>query len=515
MHKSNQPIDQHNYYRSGIDRVIGQLRQIDASVPDAALRRVPTMPEEILSVSGLPESPAFSPLDHAIMNRFEGRDYLLAQQLLHPTKIGSNEWHAIGFPDPETPSPTLDFVLSPSLLDATAVAISHCDKSGTRIDAVESDGTKVVFWASKTVAASICPIDFEPFSLQKRDRVRFAFKHVRNHSNPELLHARLKKIPGFENTGFSVPFYERTPRDGCLLFGYPSNWAAEMKNALEDVEIAVKLHQAQDLVATFFGAASWHQLISHQDDEMRVLVPTCVSWGDEKGRQHRYFKTAEEAIYAVGQIIGASHEDIVVDHLSLTLSNYPATLSCAKKNDFEAADGHDRYLLTHCIESGWNDVESAADCSDGVVVTAERLLRAITNKKGNPAEVLCSKGGARGQFFAAQKRAGVSEENIVPVGDYFLSFEMANEPGERDFLFIHRIEGNAITKVADGIPLYKASLVLSPGAQSLTIKTDYQRVTVATIPVVDARFIDTVRDITQRSIGRPVLEVIPYDIRFH
>ena len=516
MSSPKQPIDQHNYYRSGIDRVIVLLRHMNVPLADTVLRRIATMSEDVVAQSGLAESPAFSPLDHAIMDRFEGRDYLLAQQLLHPSKVGSNGWHTIAFPENPNEQGGVDYVLSPSLLDATAVAIDQCDRTGSRIDAVESSGSTLALRSGQRVAATISPIQFEPFSLANRDRVRAAFKHIRVHSNPELLHSRLKKIPGFERVGFHLPKYLNRPaNEGCLLFGYPSNWAGAMRSALADVDISVKLHQAQELVACFFGAASWHQLVAHQDDEMPVLVPTCVAWGKTDHRQHRYYRTTEEAIYAAGQVIGAERVDVVVDYLSLTMSNYPATFSCAERSVFDAMPEEMPDFLRHHIESGWNDVQDASSCPDGVVAAAERLLRAVSSKERNPADALSAARDEIGQFFAAQERAGIIRKNIVQASDHFLSFKLADVPGERDFLSVHKLAGNRVIAIHDGIPLYKASLLYEPDSQSLIIKADYQNETVATIPLHEAGCLDSVREITQRSIGYPVLELDPCDVRFN
>ena len=514
MNQSNEPIHEGNYYGPGVDRVIEHLRQINIAVPDAVSCRKPEGLEQEIPEDGPWIAPGFSLLDHAILDRFEERDYQLAQQLLHPARIGSSEWHAIDFLDSSDQNDSSNYVFAPSLLDAMAVALDTCDTNRVYIDGVESGSGKIVLRAGEVVVGVIIPVQFEPFSLHNRDRVRTAFKHVRSQFSPTLLRSRLGKLPGFDNADVRMQWLKDRANEGCLLFGYPSNWAAAMKKALADVGITVKLHQAQDLVACFFGAASWHQLAAHESEELRPLAPVCIAWGSGNSRERRVYKTAEEAVYAVGQIIDAAHVDIVINEFALGVHKYPILIYGVKKDEFESAEQARWTSFTPYIESGWDDIKDASSCPDGVIEAAKRLLRAVTDGHSDPATVLCPEDGLVAKFFAAQERAGICRENIVQAGAYYLSFDMTDTPGGTDLLGIHKMDGAAITQVAEGIALYKASLLHSPGQPNLTIKADYQRETIATIPITDTGVFTTIRGILKQSIGGSVLERGHDDVRY-
>lgn len=463
-----------NYYEPGVQRVLAKLADMGIRVPSVALEIPPR------EGRGKPIR-EFTRIEHAMLDWFEGRDYEQAQALIH-YRPPRDQWHVIHIlNEDKTPQDVSHEMLCPTKVDALAAVLSACDRATVRLDACRKDGNALVVAIDGADALRIEPVVMEPFNLSVRDRVRTAFKGVRQY-DPAIFW-RAQRLPGF-NSLFTTPkpSADGSPH-GCMFLGFPGNWSLAMRNALKQAGIDVKQSQAQELAAVFFGASHWHQLVKHQDDVNNAAYPVAVAIERADGRQCRFYRTPEEAIFAAGQAVENYPEPVVAQHFDLTIDNHRIHFSSATRRCVQTAPQNDAFLCQSCINTGSNDYwDVDGDGTDAIVDAARQLLAAVDSNDGAETK--------RGRLYdnsthaalleGALGRAGIPADQIVYIGNHALAVSYVPEPNgssmEAARLQVFQMTERGPRKLRNGdVAMYKAEMYVSneAGKAKLVIKPDY------------------------------------------
>lgn len=496
-----------NYYMAGVRRVLAKLAEMGVEVPSEAL----SLPPHEGVGTPLRE---FTRIEHAMLDWFEGRDYEQAQALIH-FQQSRNEWHVIHILDEEkAPRDISHEMLSPSRLDALVAVLASCDRDTVRLDACRNEGDALVVVINCTDVFRIEPVVMEPFDLALRNRVRTAFKGVRHYDQQAILDHALR-LPGFKSLALDNGHYRHNAEGGCMLLGFPGNWAFAMRHALKQVGITVKQSQAHELSAVFFGANHWHQLIKHQDEQINGLPPVAVT---VEGRT-RFYHTTEEALFTVGKEIESFPEPVVMQHFGLSLDNHHITFWAARQSVMSALPPTEQYLCPNCIESGANDYGDAASYGmDEVTDAARRMLETIGTGKADVSTLGVLYDGADDTALLESLlgREGIPPSQIVPIGDYVLAVSYVPEPNGSEQLAAHlqifQITHDGLRKAKDGdVSMYKAEVRIIKGIDGLmlVIRPDYGKGAPFEIPVAQMAEVDRLVALTHRA-GIFTLEVVDF-----
>lgn len=483
MSDNDKSVHSGNYYTFGVKRVLSKLADLGIEVPKQALE----YPKSEHSFKPLRE---FTNIDHAVLDWFKDRDYDQAQALIlyRPPR---DEWHVIFVIDEEKiPVDLSHGMLCPTRLDALGAVIDGCDRAVVRIDECRKDGEALTVVISGTEVLRIEPIHIEPFDLAIRDRVRKAFKGAKYQNIQSMMECAIK-LPGFKGVEVENAFGHTNPNLGVFL-GFPENWSVAMRNALKQVSIEVKQSQAQELAAVFLGANSWHHLIKYRDMPNDGMAPVSLRFETDDGWRHRYYRTPEEAIFAVGNTIKNYKEPVVIQHFDLSLQENRAVIMATTERVFREPNPY-FYLLPSCIDSGSNDYWNLDDNgTDEIANAAQQLLKRIDIDQGmtSAVGVLYDGSDVTALLEGILAREGIPADHLVYVGDHAFVVSYRPDPDggslQAAYIQIFKIEKNGPQKIPNGnVAMYKAEVTLidAAGGKNLVITPNYGKGSPIVIPV--------------------------------
>lgn len=468
-----------NYYAVSTARVVAKLDAMGIEVPSAATE----LPAFQVGEKSIVE---FTRIEHAMLDWFEGRDYDQAQALIHYQPV-QNGAHVIRILHEATcPSEISQDMICPSLADAIAAVIYGCDRDTVVLDEVRRDNDAVIAVIHGIDTLRIEAIVCEPFNIAIRDRVRTAFKGVREYDLQTILD-RVARLPGLANVA-DPELDHRHPRripDACLLFGFPGNWAFAMRSALQQVDIVVTQSQAQELVAVFFGAGSWHQLIKHRDQLNSTACPVAVSVTEPFNRQ-LFYQTPEEALFAVGTAAKALTEPLVISTIGLSLDKRRLCVAINTQRNYDETPPSERFLSKQAIETGMNDYWAASDYVepahfDAALELCDRLdaLRNCTPATAvATAGILYKRDGVEALLRGLLAREGLASDNLIFIGQFAFAVFHVPDPDGLGMLTaqarIYRIDESGVEEV-NQVAMYKAEIEVKEavGVNKLVITPDY------------------------------------------
>lgn len=506
-----------DYYTPGVRRVTSKLQEMGIEVPPAAVSA------PIHRGIGNPFV-ELTKIELALLDWFVDRDSDQAQALVSPRLTTTRkDWHVIEvLDDDRCPAEISSGMLCPSLLDAIGAVIDASDRDVVRLDSCRKDGADiVVVIGGGCDVARIQPVRLEPFDLTVRDRVRTAFKGAREYDVPFVI-SRAARLPGFSKVlKRGEENVSEGTASGCMLFGFPTNWAFAMRNALKQVDIVVTQSQAQELCAVFFGAGSWHQLVKHQNEPDHSTPPVAVGFRDENGTwQRRFYHTPEEAVFATGRLVQDLNETAAVslNHISLTIDRKRIYCGFAKKAEMDALSPMD--LCENWIESGGNDYwDMATKGSAGINIAAQELLgklNAAGNGATSAAGVIYPGSGDRELLEGLLGRSGIPPKQIVYIGDCALAVSYVDDPDGRNMLAanlqVFKFTESGTHKLKGGdIAMYKAvvRVVEKPGCPYLVIRGDYGNHDPIEIPINDWGRVEQLASMTH---GEGMFALEPFDL---
>lgn len=498
IHDHNEPVHSGNRYTNRVRRVLTKLAELGVEIPSDALAITPPIGYGAPLVE-------FSRIEHAMLDWFEDRDYRQAQALIHHQDIESG-WQVIRLLDANKgPSDISDETLAPTQVDALGAMINACDVDTIRIDACRKEGEALVIAIGGFDVVRIEPVILEPFNKSARDRVRSAFKGVREYDNSEI-HLRLCRLPGFKSA-IDQPNHQRNRvPPSCMLLGFPGNWAVAMRHALKQVGIAVPLNQAQDVAAAFLGASHWHQLTRHQDEITGSLRPTALAINDGTQRRVRFFHTPEEAIFALGKCIEGSPEPLLVTTMWLTTSKQHVYCSVSRRSEIQRQ--RDPLMVQAFIYVGANDyVGEHLFVTDEERAAAKRMIArmSIEGETVTTSGVLYDDASDASLLSGILARRGIPPEQTVSVGDHVVAVSYVDEPdgGPRHAAnaLIYKITEHGPAIIDNGfVEMYKAEVdvVQDMGVFTLIIRPDYGKKEPIRIAAASAKQIHRLISLTHK-----------------
>jgi hypothetical protein len=423
-----------------------------------------------LAALGLPQAhPEL--LYNGLLDRFDTPDWMLSAALLSSTD--PSDWHAIAFPEGSPIQGHEDIVCAAS--DANA-ALGYCLElmDIERVFPTEARPVRdgVAFFRGSQLLVSVQRIKFEPYQPAIRGRVENAFKGLRVFGNDDRLIARAKTLPGFAEASYDLEDQAR-PRarpEGRLLLPYPTNWVVAVRELMTSLSIPVKQHQAQELVAAFFGAASWHQLVRHQNEDRCWLTPCSVYDHDFDLSRRRYYKTAAESAYAFGLALkGQTQRALVIESFSAFLSN------------------NGLYIAAYLEGADKASSSPVLACSGSIVVEPRNFDRyaqeaaGLWQQLGQGDTVSLSLGDWRQDLRRSNQRLDRSEDDALQIGNFYLrKFRLDN----RSYLVAEEIVDGQVRFKSHGVALYKAHVRYLPESESVVVLANYGHETAMTIPAV-------------------------------
>lgn len=500
VNSDSTPDHSGNYYTNGVRRILTKLSKMGVTVPSEALT-IP--PHEGFGVPLV----EFTNIEHAMLDWFDGRDYDQARALIGPIKP-IKQWHVINLMDEDkAPKEISSGTICPSLCDALGAVIDACDRDVVRLETCRKDGYSIIVNIDGYESVRIQPIRLEPLNIEVRDRVRTAFKGVREYDS--LVLSRAARLPGFDV--LKQDEGSNRAASGCMLLGFPGNWAFAMRSALKQVGITVTQSQAQELCAVFFGAESWHQLIKHQNELDNDAAPVAVEFKEENGMwQSRFYHTPEEAIFATGLLVkqlGATDSVVLNSVSSSFLDKSRVYWTFTRKSEMDALPPMDRFMCPNWIQSGGNDYWEMSNGSDGIAIAAQQLMDKIVASDNLTTSVGVIYGGVgnRELLEGLLGRDGIPPEQIIYMGDYALAVSYVGHPDGFEKLTanlqVFKFTESGIQKFHKGIiAMYKANIrvVEKPECSYLEIIGDYGNYDPIEIPFADFEQVKRLAWLTHR-----------------
>jgi hypothetical protein len=474
-------IDSQNYYEPAVQRVLDKLGQMGVDVPPSALEAA----QRRQAIPGVERwAGDFSRIMIAVLGSFDSNDYEQAQGLIHFRPPGTGWCVAT----PEKHPRAGDALQHRTVFSSTAVAVANlialCDQSGLRIDRCQRQGENIAVIAEGVTFATIKSLAIEPFDSSICNRVRTAFKGVRAH-NGVAIEARAVRLPGFKQLDWSGV---RSGHDnGRQLLALPGSWAVAMRGALLEVGTTVSLSQAQELVAVFFGASNWHQLVKHRDVANAAMVPIGVEWQGVNGAsQIKYFWKPEEALFAIGLAAENSPHPLRVQYFnsslsvgsSVSIALYPADVARRSNSSSDLLD------VESTIQMPADDYQRE-DFEEGETSVTMRAARELLARMGplngddemGAGDGLYSGDGAEALFKGIMARNGIPARCVVMSRDNAcgVCYQSVNDEDTLGaVLYIYTRKGEALHSKAI-LSVYKAEMSIAeerPG-YSLIIRGDY------------------------------------------
>lgn len=468
-------IDSTNFYAGCIPRLVAKLTELGIAIPPKALQ---------LHTPQRGVTP-FSYIEHALMDWFDWRDFEQAQSLIHFRQAARSWCVATSAERPDRPSELSDRTISPNPVKALTGIILACDRAALRIDTCVKRGDSIVVMAKGEPLASIDPIEVQPFDLAIRDRVRTAFKGVRA-LNEETVKRRATRMPGIKGLAWRTPSGSRDA--GCQLLGTPNGWAIAMRGALAQVEIPVKLSQAQELVAAYFGASCWHQLVKHQDQLNSGMFPIGVaSAGRDAGTRHTYYWTPEEALFAVGKAAESGTIALRVEYMGIAFSSRFIVAAALAPAEVDLSTSDEKQEPAESIincpaDDYWFASEEASQAEAAATKLLERIVAASTrvHPEVSAVEVLYHGSGRLDVVKGIVARDGIPARNVLAARNCVCAVEyQTGGIGDASQVSVLHVFENTTDGVrrAHAISMYKAksAIVESGIGYALTMRADYGR----------------------------------------
>ncbi len=427
-------------------------------------------------------------LHRALLNHFDEIDYNAAKRLLE--KDALINWHMIVAGEVESDLSLFPVQAAHNLTEALAVVFEVCDRERFFLTAIDRLPDGIQLRVKNGLFAEIRRIPFEPFQPELSQRVQNALKGVRAFGEHERLASRLRSIPGFRSVEFRLGRWPQRADRGRLLLPFPANWATSMMSVMDILATPVKRNVAQELVACFFGANSWHHLIANNSDVHEGERPYAVATSYTHTADWRYYWSVGESVWALGQMLESWNGDpLFVDQCS------PATMSDGLLIATEAIGGGEREG-PFCTPLSLVGRPSSSE-----YVTLGKLVEESLTSGSNPLSILGWGNHLGHNIQTANSRLGSPSNRTLQLGNWWLRVFDASE---RAYLSLEHFHADGTRLLENCIALYKATLRHDPKSEMLTVTGDYGTENVATIPNVSLDQCDQLRSMIVEPHDNPL-----------
>ena len=215
------------------------------------------------------------------------------------------QWHLIRLGDKsEAMIQRQDMLtMQASRIGALAALLDEMDVTRTFPQEVLITDSRIEFSTAKGgLIASIEPIEVQPAELSARHRVDELLKGLKSGEIGRMAH-RLQSLPGIRFAEQGAPLDGSWDHAGEVLGLTPDNLSGLLRSMLKaELQIEIKLHQAQALLAAMAGMGSWQEMVAKRDVAWSRLMPTALIRQDENAP----IEQAQIALYATpSEAVGA------------------------------------------------------------------------------------------------------------------------------------------------------------------------------------------------------------------
>lgn len=256
--------------------------------------------------------PSVEQLETVVFDYFDDRDFALCSALLNPPSEGWHSWR-IGDAAVGLESDYDEWNTCPSLGESLAAARAMLLSYRLRPDAIacHEDGSIVVSGGGMPLI-TIAPIEFSTAPDEMTTRVERALAGDRRRGDGSRVTARLREVHGLsalvtQDDDGRKPF-------GATLLPLPSTLATQMRTALQDVlDLQVKQHEAQEIVAAMLGAPSWHALATPNHRicwKQPAMLTLRNPAQQEEIESVRWYRTEQEAAAVLAAYLAGCHGSI-------------------------------------------------------------------------------------------------------------------------------------------------------------------------------------------------------------
>ncbi len=364
------------------------------------------------------------------------------------------DWYAVHVDPDRSPIDFDDYTMAAtSQAEALGWVLSSISGKKLQPTSVNQNGSTITIMGDTGVWATIEKMQFSTLSDSNQQRAHSALKGIGFWESGEKLFKGLSKLQGYSQPS---PIEDDNPKwaERDPLHNTPNNLCTILLNLLKRcVQEPVKRHQAQELLAKYFGFESWQHFKHYADQNMeRVESPYMVYKETRNNCNYQirhYTKGIPTALYLYGQLLSQEErKTYTVDaDIYWSITNYTENSS---KVYWETGE---RYME----ESGLSmSGISAVYPSDEFVYVAATLLDSGELEEGLREYFLCGL-EPKDRYVELNARDGVKKEDHLFLGNWVF---YVNHTKPYGFISADRIEDDGtinLTRV--GSYLHKAALV--------------------------------------------------------
>lgn len=240
-----------------------------------------------------------------ILDHFEREDFIWARRLLSPDHTPTWQSVYVGPGSEDLRSRHDNYNVAESQVEALGFLLEEIDHLRLEVTEVTLDPNLIEIQGPEGLIARVEPIAFEPSNPTIQSRVERSLKGLQLYGQQIKTVSELRSIPGLQS--LLQPDEERGTPSGTALIKTPASFAALLRRLLDThLDVHVKQHQAQELIASFFGASNWQQLIRHADEDRCWYCPAAVAVNDGDHQIYkslRYFRNAAMGLWALGETV--------------------------------------------------------------------------------------------------------------------------------------------------------------------------------------------------------------------
>lgn len=350
-----------------------------------------------------------------LVEELDQRDLLYAANLAVPQE--SARWHRIwlGPSAPEIQKRHDSPTVAESEQDALAFLMEEVDFTRTPVVSVGVSDETIELLGPDGFVARIEPIAYEPTDPVVRERIERSLKGIHCAGDDGRLVKRLAAIPGLEGLAAREDKSGKGPRRSAFM-KTPASLCAVLRDILKrQLAIEVKVHQAQELLAALFGAANWHALQRHANEDRVWISPLCLSLPETSHPNVLFFRGLAGALWALGRALRGWQGDPLKLELVFTDGSGGPYLKADRLEDWERNRADPLNYWVEPVVSLY--APSVANPEEAYFREAAQLLAHRATLAARLGALLS------GDAVVSNQRLGIAPNKTLIVQDWILSVE--------------------------------------------------------------------------------------------
>lgn len=397
-----------------------------------------------------------------VIENFDSEDFIFGRRLLEPSD--NLVWQSVYIgPGAEDLRRRYDHRnVAESQEEAFGFLLEEIDYLRLEVSGLIVEKDLIEIRGPEGLIARVEPICFEASDSAVLSRVERSLKGLQIYGQRDKIVRELRAIPGL---GCLVEPDDRSRKiHGSAFIKTPASFASMLRRMLEQLlNIQVKQHQAQELIAAFFGASNWQQLIHHSEEDRCWCSPSAVvvhDGDDQEVKSIRYFRNSAMALWELGRAVKLWDGPQLIGSFSHMSHGVPyIPLDIFTGQDGSIADGIGRD--DHALSIYGPPVVAAG--GQNYVDAAVAILRA-----DNPAVAFEAYQGDD-PIESANPRMGIAPEKVMRFAGHVFTIR---ESGGEDMLFLECFGATQKRLSEHSVRISSASIGLDPATGGYSIYHD-------------------------------------------